>query len=150
MPVPYPEKPAPVVSQQTLAEIKPVVKAIEVEIASFVPVDLVIELQEKPGGSILDCPGGVNWGSSTAVVMTEHLDLDQLERDLKAGWPRAADFEFERSEGPTGNPRLLLRSKSLGQYWVRRVEDGLQVMSFSACFAYDPLRDGYAWDIAAE
>jgi hypothetical protein len=150
MSTPQPERPAPVVSQQTLAEIKPVVKAIEVEIASFVPADLVIEIEEKPGGSILDCPGGVNWGSSTAIVVTEQPDLDQLRTDLEAGWPRADDFEFERTEGPTGNPRLILRSESLGRYWVTRVEDVLQVASFSACFSYDPLRDGYAWQIAAE
>jgi hypothetical protein len=141
----------PVLSQQTLVEIKAVVKAIEMEVASFVPPDLAVSIEEKSSGSIMDCaPGGVSWGSSTAVVVTAQPDLGDLAKSLREGWPRAGDFEFELTKGSTGEPRLILRSKELGNYYVRRVEDVLQVASFSTCFAYDEERDGYAWEIAAE
>jgi hypothetical protein len=145
------EEVVPVLSQQTLVEIKTVVKEIEVEVASFVPGDVRVEIREKAGGSIMDCaPGGVTWGSSTLVVVTEQPDLRELEKTLRAEWHRAPDFEFELTKGSTGEPRLIMRSATLGNYYVHRRGDGLQVASFSTCFAYDPERDGYAWEIAAE
>jgi hypothetical protein len=145
------EEVAPVLSRQTLAEVKVVVKEIEVEIASFVPEDVRVEIREKAGGSIMDCaPGGVTWGSSTFVVVTEQPDLHELEETLRAEWHRAPDFEFDLTKGSTGEPRLVLRSATSGNFYVHRRGDGLQVASFSTCFAYDPERDGYAWEIAAE
>jgi hypothetical protein len=141
----------PVLSRQSLAEIKKVVKDIEVEVASFAPDELTVAMEEKPGGSISDCaPGGVSWGSSTSVVMTEPADLEELATALRAEWPRSRHFEIELTEGSTGAPRLALKSSEFGNYYVRLLDDGLQVLSFSTCFAYDEERDGYAWEIAAE
>ena len=141
----------PVLSQQTLAEVKIVVKEIEVEIAGHVPDSVRLGIHEKTQGALTGCaPGGAVWGSSTAVVVSEQPDLGDLEARLREDWSRAPDFEFELTRGSTGEPRLVLRSTVLGDYWVQRRESVLQVASFSTCFAYDAERDGYDWEIAAE
>jgi len=141
----------PVVSQQTLAEIKPVVKGIEQEVAAFVPLGLVAGEVYSAGGSISDCaPGAVSWGSHTAVPVSRPPDLDELTAELRARWSRAGDFEVDLTEGSTQEPRLILRSPVLGDYYVEMIEESLQVASFSTCFAYDEERDGYAWEIFAE
>lgn len=141
----------PVVSQQTLAEIKPVVKGIEQEVAAYVPPDLVAGEVDSAGGSISDCaPGAVSWGSHTAVPVSRPPDFDELTAELRARWSRAGDFEIELTEGSTQEPRLILRSPVLGDYYVEMIEESLQVASFSTCFAYDAERDGYDWEIGAE
>jgi hypothetical protein len=141
----------PVVSQQTLAEVKIVVKEIEVEIAGHVPDSVRLGIRQKTQGVLTGCsPGGAVWGSSTAVDVSEQPELGALEARLREDWSRAPDFEFELTRGSTGEPRLILRSTVLGNYWVQRREDVLQVASFSTCFAYDEERDGYAWEISAE
>lgn len=142
---------APVVSQQTLAEIKVVVKGIEHEVATLVPRELVTGENDSVGGSISDCAAGaVSWGSHTSVPVKRPPDFDELTADLLEHWPRAGDFEVDLTEGSTGEPRLILRNPALGNYYVEMIEEVLQVASVSACFAYDEERDGYAWEIAAE
>lgn len=150
------EEPAHAVSQQTLVEVQADVKAVEVEIATFVPESQRIEIREKPGGVISSCgAGGTSWGSSTTVVARVEPDLAQLNSDLERSWTRAADFSFELTTGSTGEPRLIIDSERLGTYIVEVYAgeadgDELRILSFSTCFAYDPERDGHPWEIAAE
>lgn len=137
----------PVVSPQTLAEVKVAVK----EIAGHVPDSVRLGIREKTQGVLTGCaPGGAAWGSSTAVDVSEQPDLGVLESRLRDDWTRGPDFEFELTRGSTDEPRLVLRSSTLGNYWVQRRESVLQVASFSTCFAYDEARDGYDWEIGAE
>lgn len=144
-------EPARVLSQQTLAEVKVDVKAIEAEIAAVVPEPIRVEIRDKPGGVIMDCaPGGVSWGSSTRIITSEAPDLARLRDDLQREWSRAADFELTLTTGSTDEPRLIIDSDHLGSYIVDPYGHELQILSFSTCFAYDPERDGYAWEIAAE
>jgi hypothetical protein len=139
------------VSRETLAEIKLVVKGVEHEVAAFVPESLTAGSVESGGGSITDCaPGGVSWGSNTSVPVSSQPDYDDFTNELKEHWSRADEFDFELTEGSTGEPRLILRSPTLGNYYVERIQEFVQVASFSPCFAYDAERDGYAWEIAAE
>jgi hypothetical protein len=143
--------PGAVLSQETLAEVKIVVKEIELEIAGHVPDSVRLGIREKTQGALTECaPGGAVWGSSTVVDVSEQPDLGALEARLRADWPRAPDFDFELTRGSTDEPRLVLRSPELGNYWVQRREDVLQVASFSTCFDYDEERDGYDWEIGAE
>lgn len=138
-------------SNQSLVEVQHVVKTIEVELASFVPDDVTIRVEEKAGGSISDCaPGGVSWGSSTIVRVVEQPDLGTVVDALMDGWSRADEFEIDLTETRKGEQRLVLRSAGLGSYHFRRFDDAVQVLSFSTCFAYDEERDGYAWEIFAE
>lgn len=138
-------------SNESLLEVQHVVKTIEVELASFVPDDVTIRVEEKAGGSISDCaPGGVSWGSSTVVRVTEQPDLGNVVDAVEDEWARADEFEIDLSETPKGEQRLVLRSAELGNYHFRRFDDAVQVLSFSTCFAYDEERDGYAWEIFAE
>jgi len=138
-------------SPQPLSEIKLVVKGIEADIMSFVPEALIVDIEETPGGVLTGCaPGGASWGSNTSAIVTRQPDLGELVDDLRAGWSRADQFKFELTERATGEPRLVLRSEALGNYYVERIQEYLQVASFSTCFAYDEKRDGYAWEIAAE
>ncbi|TWX40976.1 hypothetical protein ES689_06205 [Frigoribacterium sp. ACAM 257] len=126
-------------------------KAIEVELASFVPDEVTVVIEEKTRGSIMDCaPGGVSWGSSTVVRVTEQPDLGDVAAAVRAGWARTGEFEIELTEASTGDPSLVLRSAQLGNYYFRQFDDKVQVLSFSTCFAYDEERDGYPWEIAAE
>jgi len=138
-------------SQQTLVEVKADVKAIEQELIMFVPPELVDGPVESAGGSTLGCrTGGASWGSHTSVPVTSQPDLDEFASDLEATWDRAGEFDVDLTEASTGDPRLVLTSPSLGRYYVERVEEFLQVASFSTCFAYDVERDGERWEIAAE
>jgi hypothetical protein len=144
-------EPARVLSQQTLADVKVDVKAIEAEIAALVPESVRTEIRKKSGGVIMNCaPGGVSWGSSTRVVLSGEPDLVRLRDDLEREWPRAAEFEFTSTTGSTDEPRLIIDSDRLGSYIIDPYGHELQILSFSTCFAYDPERDGYAWEIAAE
>ena len=144
-------RPAPPLSQQTLVEVEQVVKAIEVELASFVPDEVTVAIEEKSRGSVMACaPGGVSWGSSTVVRVTEQPDLAGVEAAVRSRWARAGEFDIELTEASTGDPRLVLRSVELGNYYFRQFDDKVQVLSFSTCFAYDVERDGERWEIAAE
>ena len=142
---------APPLSQQTLVEVEQVVKAIEVELASFVPDEVTIVIEEKSGGSVMGCaPGGMSWGSSTVVRVTEQPDLSDVAAAVRTGWARAGEFEIELTEASTGDPSLVLRSAEFGNYYFRQFDDKVQVLSFSTCFAYDAERDGHRWEIATE
>ena len=144
-------RPAPPLSQQTLVEVEQVVKTIEVELASFVPDELTVAVEEKSRGSVMGCaPGGMSWGSSTIVRVAEQPDLRGVEVAVRSSWERAADFDIELTQGSTGDPRLVLRSAELGNYHFRQFDDKVQVLSFSTCFAYDAERDGRRWEIFAE
>jgi hypothetical protein len=139
------------ISQQTLAEIRVVVKEIEREVAAFVPPDLVTGEVESTSGSLTGCsPGAASWGSHTALPVSRPPAFRELADDLREHWSRAGDFDVELTEGSTGEPRLILRSPVLGNYYVEMIEEFLQVASFSTCFAYDAERDGYDWEIGAE
>jgi len=138
-------------SQQTLDEVETDVKAIEQALIVFVPPELIAGPVESARGSILGCAsGGASWGSHTSVPVMSQPDLDELARELQTTWDRAGEFDFDLTEASTGDPRLVLSSPTLGRYYVERVEDTLQVASFSTCFAYDAERDGHRWEIGAE
>ena len=139
------------ISRQTLAEVRVVVKKIEEEVAAFVPPDLVTGEVESTTGSLTGCaPGAASWGSHTSMPVSRPPAFTAFTEDLREHWPRAGDFEFELTEGSTGEPRLILRSSALGNYYVEMIEEFLQVASFSTCFDYDEQRDGYDWEIGAE
>jgi hypothetical protein len=139
------------ISQQTMGEVKVVVKGIEQEVAAFVPPDLVTGEVESTDGSLTGCaPGAASWGSHTALPVSRPPAFRELADDLREHWSRVGDFDVELTEGSTGEPRLILRSPVLGNYYVEMIEEFLQVASFSTCFAYDAERDGYDWEIGAE
>ena len=139
------------ISQLPLAEIKVDVKAIESELATFVPEDIVQGIEPLTGGSLLSCQaGGVSWASHTVVRVSESPDIEALSARIQESWGRANEFDFEIRGTPEDLHRIILSGEWSQNYFIGMQMGDLRIASFGPCFELVPERDGHAWDISAE
>jgi len=138
-------------SRQPLAEIKVDVKAIETDLASFVPAETVQAVEPSTGGSILTCSnGGASWASNTAVRVSEAPDFVAMAGRVRSEWARAGEFTIDMWGTAGDGSGFVLTGYGAQNYFVGMLGDILMIDSFGPCFELVPERDGYPWDIRAE
>lgn len=139
------------ISRQPLAEIKVDVKAVEADLASFVPAELVLAVEPDTSGVIMDCSnGGVSWASHTTVRVSRPPDFEEMAERLRATWARAPEFSVVVGDPRQAGDGFYLVGSGAQSYMVGMLGDVVQIMSFGPCFELVPERDGYPWDIRAE
>jgi hypothetical protein len=148
---PRPERTPVPLSRQPLTVIKVEVKAIEADLASFVPAETVQAVEPSSRGSILTCSnGGASWASHTTVRVSEAPDFVDMADRVRSEWARAGEFTIDMG-GTTGDDSgFVLTGYGAQNYFVGMLGDVLQIDSFGPCFELVPERDGYPWDISAE
>ena len=131
---------SPAVEDLTWQEAKARTQAMELEIADWLPLDLVAGVDQMPDGILIQCgDSAVNWHGATTVTLTEGTEPDPVVRELEAKY-RDSRFDIKvRDPAPAGHYEVQLRSPDTAEiYFIKRgVEPGtIRIASGSDCFPW--------------
>jgi hypothetical protein len=136
------------VTDMSLAEARVHAKDVETRIARSVPGFDEATASFKDSGSLLGCAGGGDsWASSARVPVETVPDTTELMRSVETGLADVGEYAVTLESTAAGGPRVVVEGPRGETYFVEPLSHVVDVASFSACFAYDPKRDGYAWEL---
>lgn len=84
-------------------EVKTDARAIEMEIASLIPAEAVVDIVQKPEGTLLSCDETQhNRNGSTTVTLTPSSNAERIVKDLETRLEDDDRFESRNWIDPTG------------------------------------------------
>lgn len=121
----------------TWEEAKADTQAMELEIASLIPAERVISVDQKPTGVLLSCDEIQHqWAGGSTVYLAPDTNVENLVKDMEARMAEDDRFDSRNWIGPTGIYNVqLMSAKSAEGYIFSEGEPGtVDINSFSECF----------------
>lgn len=141
-----PQGPAPTSSTEgdtsmtndlTWQQAKARTQAMELEIANFLPQDIVEKIDQAATGILINCENPlVNWHGATTVTLSAETEPEALVREIEAEY-RDSRFNIKTRTAPAGHYEVQLRSPDTEEIYL--VAEGLdpntiRIASGSECF----------------
>lgn len=121
----------------TLDEAKAEAQAMELEIATLIPPESVLSVDQKPKGVLLSCDGDQHsWNGSTTVTLVPGTNPEVIVKDLESRMANDDRFESTNWIGPTGKFRVQLVSTKTAANYIFGEGEGTTIVidSGSPCF----------------
>lgn len=121
----------------TVEKAKADAQAMELEIASLIPAEMLVSVDQKPTGVLLSCDETQHqWAGGSTVYLVPDSDVEKLVKDMEARLAEDDRFDSRNWLGPSGGYNVQLMSvKSAEGYIFSEGEPGtVDINSFSECF----------------
>lgn len=121
----------------TLEEAKADAQAMEMEIASLIPGDLVVGVEQKPDGTLFSCDEKQHrWKGSTRIMLTPDADPESIVMDLEVRMSDDDRFASRNWFDPTGAYNVQLMSPESAANFIFGEDDPhtIRIASGSVCF----------------
>ncbi len=121
----------------TLEEAKAEAQAMELEIASLLPAEMVVSVDQKPTGVLLSCDETQHqWAGGSTVYLAPGTDVENLVKDMEAQMAEDDRFDSRNWLGPTGvyNVQLMSVTSAEGYIFSEGEPGTVDINSFSECF----------------
>ena len=124
-------------SKVTLEEAKADAQAMELEIASLIPTDMLVNVDQKPTGVLLSCDETKHqWAGGSTVSLAPDTDVENLVKKMEARIAEDDRFDSRSWLGPTGgyNVQLMSTTSAEGYIFSEGEPGTVDINSFSECF----------------
>jgi hypothetical protein len=127
----------PMEAELTWQEAKAHTQAMEREIATLIPKDAVLSIDQKKTGTLLSCNETQhNWNASTTVTVAEGTEIEPIVKTIEAHY-REIGTEVSVDRDVNENYRIQIDPPAPGENYL--VSEGfspneIRIASGSACF----------------
>lgn len=121
----------------TWEDAKAETQAVELELASLVPSDVVVRVEQMEEGGLFSCDESQhNWSGATTITVKPGTEIEPIVRQIEAHYQDDARFATRNRLDIVGNFKVQLMSPKTAESYLVSEDDAdtIRIASVSACF----------------